>query len=351
MSDPQTTTDGTDGRSSAPLVPRSVDSSGLRVTVVVVTYRAAGFIGACLESLRRQTVPHQVLIIDNASSDGTTDVLRRVAARDPERITVRRLPENLGFAGGVAAAVPEIDTPFLALLNDDAVADPDWLETLLETAEADPEAAAWTSLLELSAAPGTVNSLGTTLDRAWYGVDVDGDADVAAVGPQVRDVFGFCGGAALLRTAALRAVGGFPADFFLYYEDLDTSWRLRLAGWDIRAVPRARVMHRHAATSNRRSALFHFHNERNRLWTLLRCAPTWVFAVAVARFAVTTGSLAGKRLLRRPVPDAANFRIRLRLRVLAAVLRQVPRGWADAPGRTVPRRRRRTVFRAAVTSG
>ena len=313
-----------------------------QVTVVVVTYRGVDLLPDCLASLAAQTAPHRLLVVDNASTDGSAGVLAdRVPAKD-----IIRQPVNTGFAGGVAAALPLVRTRFCALLNDDAVADPDWLTQLLAVAGSDDGAAAWTSLMVLADRPGTVNNLGAGVDEHWYGIDVDAGLPVERIDPAVADVFGFCGGAALLRTAAVRAVGGFPAEFFVYYEDLDTSWRLRLAGWSIRAVPAARVVHRHAATSDSRSELFHFHNERNRLLTLLRCAPGPVAATQIARFALTTGSLALARALRRPIPDEQNFRVRLRLRVLAAVLRNVPG--------TVLRRQgtlagRRAVARTAMT--
>ena len=315
-------------------------SDDSQVTVVVVTYRGADLLPDCLSSLAAQTVPHRLLVVDNASSDGTAAVLvERVPAQD-----VVRLPVNTGFAGGVAAALPLVRTRFCALLNDDAVADPDWLEQLLAVAAGDHGAAAWTSLMVLADRPGTVNNLGAGVDEHWYGIDVGAGLPVGRIDPGVRDVFGFCGGAALLRTAAVRAVGGFPAEFFLYYEDLDTSWRLRLAGWSIHAVPAARVAHRHAATSDRRSELFHFHNERNRLLTLLRCAPSAVAVSQFARFALTTGSLALGRALRRSIPDEQNFRVRLRLRVLAAVLWTIPGAMTHRRG---TRAARRAVARTA----
>ena len=207
------------------------------VTVVVVTYRAAGFLGETLAGLAAQTVPHRLLIIDNASTDGTSEVIAAVAPT----ATVLRLPTNTGFAGGMAAALPLVRTRFVALLNDDAVPRPEWLAELLAAADGDAGAAAWTSLMVLRDRPDIVNNLGAALNKHWYGIDVAAGADVRTVPSRVLQVFGFCGGAALLRTSAVRAVGGFPAEFFLYYEDLDTSWRLRRAGWTIRSVPAAVV--------------------------------------------------------------------------------------------------------------
>jgi GT2 family glycosyltransferase len=306
---------------SAPADPQwGVGQMDPDVTVVVVTHRAADFLRATLDGLAAQRVPHRLLMVDNASTDGTAEILAAAVAP----YDILRLPANAGFAGGVAAALPLVRTRYLALLNDDAVPDPDWLAALLRAAEDDTAAAAWTSLMVLADRPDTVNNRGAAFNSAWYGIDVGAGEPVAAVPAGTRQVFGFCGGAALLRTAAVRAVGGFPADFFLYYEDLETSWRLRRAGWVIRTVPDAKVLHRHAATSDRRSEMFHFYNERNRVLTLIRCAPLPVAPRQVLHFALTTASLATKKALGRQVPEDANFRLRLRLRVLAAVLAMAP---------------------------
>lgn len=144
-----------------------------------------------------------------------------------------------------------------------------------------------------------------------------------------------------MRTLAVKAVGGFDADYFMYYEDTDLSWRLRLAGWHIVYAPDAVVHHLHAASSDSQSEMFAFHNERNRLLTLLRDAPLGFAASRIARFALTTASLAGKRLIGRAVPDDQVFRSVLRLRVLAAVLSWLPVTLRKR--RRVPTRRRRSA--------
>jgi len=322
----------------------STAASTTAVTVVVVTYRGAAWLPECLSSLAAQTQPHHLLVIDNASTDGTSDILRERLRPDQ----VVRLPSNTGFAGGIAAALPLVRTRFLALLNDDAVAAPDWLAALITAAESDVDAAAWTSLMVLADDPARVNNLGAALNAHWYGVDAAANCLVSEIGLSMSDSFGFCGGAALLRTAAIRAVGGFPASYFLYYEDLETSWRLQLAGWAVRAVPSARVLHRHGASSDPRSTMFHFHNERNRLLTLLRCAPMTVAVVQLGRFGLTTLSLAARRAGGRAAPDAANLQVPLRLHVLLAVVRLLPatlsaRSSARATDRRAVARRARTV--------
>ncbi|HEX6345125.1 glycosyltransferase family 2 protein [Umezawaea sp.] len=274
-------------------------------TVVVVTWRGREHVTACLDALAAQRSPHRTLVVDNASDDGTAELL----AAHPSRPDVVRLPRNLGYAGGLAAVLDRVGTPYVAWLNDDAAPDPRWLSSLEEALDGDPRVAAATSSMVL--ADGATQSVGVALTADGHGVDV------VLAG---REVFGFCGGAALLRTDVLRRVGGVPAAFFCYYEDTDTAWRLRLAGYRVVSVGPARVRHRHGASTRPGSAPFHRWNERNRLLMLLRCAPAAVALREVARFAATTALLP----FRSAVPDAANFRVGLRLRVLAEVLLRTP---------------------------
>ncbi|HEV2784721.1 MAG TPA: glycosyltransferase family 2 protein [Actinophytocola sp.] len=276
----------------------------IRTTVVVVTWRGRAHITRCLDALAAQSRPHRTVVVDNASDDGTAGLI----AAHPSRPEVLRLPANVGYAGGLAAALPAVRTELVAWLNDDAAPDSGWLAALEDAMDADPRAAAVSARLE--SPDGAPASVGVRLTPLGYGADVpDGD------------VFGFCGGAALLRVDALAAVGGVPAGFFCYYEDTDTSWRLRLSGWTIRTAPAARVVHVHGASTRPGSRRFHLWNERNRLLMLIRCAPAAVALRELARFAAITALLP----VRRRVPDTLNFRLRLRVRVLAEVaLRLVP---------------------------
>jgi GT2 family glycosyltransferase len=277
-----------------------------RTTVVVVTWRGRDHITACLDAVAAQTRPHRILVVDNASDDGTAELL----AAHPARPRVRRLRTNTGYAGGLAAALPDVATEFVAWLNDDTVPAADWLALLEDALDADPAAAAASARLESTA--GATISVGVGLTADGHGRDLT-----------AGDVFGFCGGAALLRTADLTAAGGVPAGFFCYYEDTDTSWRLRLRGRTVVPVPAARVVHRHGASSRPGSRLFHRWNERNRLAMLVRCAPAGVALREYARFAALTAVLPVRRLLRRDVPVTWNFRTGLRLQVLAEVLLQL----------------------------
>ncbi len=292
---------------------------------MVVTWRGRGLVGRCLDALAAQTRLHHVLVVDNASTDGTADEI----AGHPLHPRVLRMTRNTGYAGALAAALPQVSTPLMAWLNDDAEPEPGWLAALEKALDGDDMAAAAASVLY--AGDGTVSSTGVALTRIGYGRDT-----IAAL------PFGFCGGAALLRTDALRAAGGVPDSLFCYYEDTDTSWRLRLSGYRVLAVPSAGVRHVGGASARHGTAAFHRWNERNRLLVLLRCAPAGVATRELARFAGLTLALP----FRRNRPAAPNFALRLRLQVLAEVTARLPT--------TLLARhqvgRRATVARAAVWS-
>ena len=342
---------------------------------MVVSWNGRHLLPECLDSLLAQTAypaDLEIVVVDNGSEDGTPEYL---AAGFPQ-VQVVRSDSNVGFAGGADLGIAGFRGEFLALLNNDATLAPDALQRMLETITrpGNERVGAVTARIMLAGAflarravPGEaisagsyrsgnlvlepaalsspasfrlVNSTGNIVTRGGRGQDRDW---LRPEGEESRDtdVFGFCGGAALLRRAALDEVGTFDASLFLYYEDTDLSWRLRLAGWHIVYAPDAVVHHLHAASSDSQSEMFAFHNERNRLLTLLRDAPLGFAASKIARFALTTASLAGKRLIGRAVPDDQVFRSVLRLRVLAAVLSWLPVTLRKR--RRVPTRRRRSA--------
>jgi len=195
-----------------------------------------------LESLERQTVEHDVIVVDNASTDGTAEL---VAERFP-RVRVVRLDENLGFGRAVNRGVELVETPVVVLVNNDVVCEPVFVERMVEPF-ADAGVGMVAGVLVQHDAPELVDSAGIELDptlRSWDQLwnrpaeEIDGTA--VPVGP--------CGGAAAYRAEAWRATDGFDEAFFAYWEDVDLALRLRLAGWRCLLAKDARVVHRHGQT-------------------------------------------------------------------------------------------------------
>lgn len=295
------------------------------VTVVVVTWNGRHLLPRCLAGLSVQDVPSEVWVVDNGSTDGTAEWLR---AEHPQ-VRLVRSERNLGFAGGNDLALREVTTPYAVLLNNDAVPRPGWLRALLEPM-ADAQVAAVASKVLFAEPPGVLNSVGGGVDRHGYGYDRgfrapdDGRLDAPA------DVFSAPGTAVALRTAALADVGLLDEDFFLYYEDTDLCWRLRLACWRVVVQPSAVVEHLHSATAVSESDLHRFHDARNRLLMLTKNATAGLAVREALRFPLTTLSIA----LREDRHKAA-----VRARAYGSYLRLLPRALA---------RRREIGRRAAV---
>jgi GT2 family glycosyltransferase len=264
-----------------------------RTSIIVVAYNNRQYLGPCfaaLDAAGLDPAAVRVILVDNASSDGTADyVTSELLAADPAGATHTRggLPvlflrndSNRGFAGGnnvaIARALADGD-PFVYLLNPDTEVETGFLAAALDAAR-DP-AIAFVQSLILRHGPGDlVNTYGNELHFLGFGYAAgDGrplaDPAVAQRLTEVSDI-GFASGAGMLaRAAALRAFGAFNEELFLYEEDLELSWRALLAGWRVVIAPASRIRHKYQFGKS--VAKFYF-LERNRWLVLAWCyrAPT-----------------------------------------------------------------------------
>ncbi len=214
----------------------------MRATVVIPTYNARSLLSEALEHLAAQTVPHDVVVVDNASTDGTAAAIRE---RFP-RVRLVALDANLGFGRAVNRGVDTVDTDVVVLVNNDVLCPPDFLERLLAPL-ADDRVSMTAGVLLQHDRPDLVDSAGIELDRTLRSWDMLWNRPVAELADAAEPV-GPCGGAAAFRTAAFRAVGGFDDAFFAYWEDVDLALRLRLAGHACVRAADARALHRHGQT-------------------------------------------------------------------------------------------------------
>lgn len=275
-----------------------------RVSIVVVTYNHRALVGPCVRALERTVAPAEarLILVDNASSDGTAEEIRRELLAPDGRHTRGGLPvvfhangENLGFSGGnnlaLRQAMAEGDE-FAYLLNPDTEVEPGFLDRALEAARADERVAQVQSLLLRLPGGDTVNTWGNAIHYLGFGYAAgDGTPLAAAEAARplagVREVAYASGAAALVRLAPLREVGLLDEELFAYHEDLELSWRLRLAGWRVVSAPASRVGHRHQFT--RATAKMYF-MERNRFLVLAWCYhPATLAVVAPALLAMEVG--------------------------------------------------------------
>ncbi len=254
--------------------------NGSRVAVILVNWNGRQHLEACLPGLAAQRFrDFSVIVADNGSHDGS---LGWLAEAWPE-VRGLDLGGNLGFAAGNNRAIRATTAPWIALLNNDTVPDRDWLGALLAAAEADERVGSVASRMCFMDQPDMLNSTGIAVDPTGIAWDRLGGSPTTA-GDAPSRVFGASAGAALYRRSALEAVAepgpdGLPAyfdeDFFMYLEDVDLAWRLRLDGWEAVYAPDARVLHHASASSGEGSPFKNRLLARNKVWSVIKNYPFW----------------------------------------------------------------------------
>lgn len=250
------------------------------VAVCIVTHNAAPDMPGCLESVARLTHrPLEVVVVDCASSDGSLEAARASAGVLPADIPFQAvdLGENLGFAGGMNAAIRLTEAPFILSLNADARPEPDFLTRLLARSEAHPELRVAAVTGRLVRPDGRLDACGMRLTRTWRHLDRgSGEADHGQLSIPER-VFGATGAASLFRRAALddAAVPPIPPEtseifdprFHSFREDAELCFRLRERGWEVLYEPAAVAVHRRFNLPERRAAMpafVNYHSLKNR---------------------------------------------------------------------------------------
>ena len=219
------------------------------IDVVVPAYNHWDLTSSCLRHLAAQTAPHQVIVVDNGSTDETRAALRR----DWPEVTAVELDRNHPFTQAVNLGVAAGRADHVVLLNNDVNLRPDCLEHLLTPLEGDPGVGSVAAVL-LTPGERSIDSVGVTTD-----VTLAGFPRLQGLAPErAREdrplLTGPEGTAAAYRRAAWERVGGLDESIHAYMEILDLAWRLREAGWATACAPEAIGVHLGSATFGRGSA-------------------------------------------------------------------------------------------------
>jgi GT2 family glycosyltransferase len=419
------------------------------VSVVSVNYNGRSYLDRFLQSVLALDYPpacYRVAIVDNASTDGSVELLRK---QFPQ-VCLVQAGRNLGFAGGCNLGIRATASDYVALVNNDTVVEPSWLRALVEVAESDPRVGLvgskilfLTPFLDIGLETLAAGSAGPSVSGApvlllhearVVGCDYDklvvraghlaasaeagrfvrtlagsarlavpvtradapatleltvraassrndlsvavmvGDAEISRVAvtdtprtirleasreivtraardlinnagtridgggrfgdrgifefdhgqyDRIADVPALCGASVLLRRTMLEQIGGFDTRYFMYFEDVDLSWRARRSGWRLLYTPHSRLRHVHAGTSGEGSPLWAFFVARNHLFWLIKhgTARAALRAVSVfyVRVAVRALRAAVSRLRRRTGPDGT-----VELQIARSLTRYLP---------------------------
>ena len=245
------------------------------VTVVIVNFNGGEMICRCLAVLQQQGFrDYSTVVVDNASSDGSVSLIQE---RFP-LVEVLTLASNCGFAGGVNHALRTHPRgPLVALLNPDAFPNPDWLENLVAAAARHPEFAAFGSKMFSDADRQYLDGVGDAYHASGLPWRQGYGCPNAARHDHEQEIFAPCAAAALYRLSALESVGLMDEELFLYVEDVDLGFRLRLAGYRARYIPQASIQHIGSAFVGRNSDSQIYHGHRNLVWVFIKNMPGGLF--------------------------------------------------------------------------
>jgi len=259
---------------SAPLVVETPgkETAPPRVSVVVVNQDRVELLKECLSSLLQQTLqPLEIIVADNGSQDGSREF---VGGLTESGVSLLAFEDNQGFAAANNRAVEAARGSYIALLNNDAIADPKWLESLLGPLLEDSKCGMCASKILLNP---------KTIDKAGHLIYLDGQNRGRGTGQidrgqfdQPSEVLLPDGCAALYRRELWDQTGGMDEDFFAYADDADLGLRARWLGWTCRYVPQAVVWHRQSSTTAPYAEQKIFWIERNRVWLAVKNLPWYL---------------------------------------------------------------------------
>ena len=245
-------------------------SSSLSIAVVVVNWNAGDYLKKCIQSLKTQTLkPNRVIVVDNASTDDSINGL----GEEFGNFEIIKLEENTGFSFANNLAVKKADDcDWIAFLNPDAFARPDWLEKLSKATEEFPGCASFGSQM-LRYGSDQMDGTGDVYHVCGSAWRRDHGALSSKVKREMQEIFSPCAAASFIRRDVFSEAGGFDENFFAYFEDVDLGFRLQLKGYACRYVPDAMVKHVGSATTSCKSDFAVYHGQRNLVWSYIRNMP------------------------------------------------------------------------------
>lgn len=254
-----------------------------KIAVIILTWNSRQHLSVCLSSVFKQTLPREdydVIVVDNASADGSADL---VEEGYPQAVLIRN-NANYGYAGGNNIGLKyayENNYQYFVVLNDDMKVADNWLAELVKLADSRNDIAIIQSKILFMQKEYRVNTVGNPLHPlafSWSG----GYKELSSNFLNNTPIAVASGACFLVKREVIQVIGYLEEAMFMYHEDLDFSWRARLAGFDIWLAAESKVYHDHNFSIGGKKFFF---SERNRLiayfsnfkiWTLLVFAPIFV---------------------------------------------------------------------------
>jgi GT2 family glycosyltransferase len=259
-----------------------------QAAVIVVNWNSGNDLEKCLIALKNQTrPPEQIIVVDNASSD---DSLLGIEEKFPN-VELIRLDDNTGFSHGNNLGVQKVrDCEWIAFLNPDAFAVPDWLENLLHAAGQNPGVAFFGSHMLRHDVADELDGTGDVYHVSGLAWRRDHGLSVSLNERVTGEVFSACAAAAMIRKDVFLEAGGFDENFNSYFEDVDLGFRIRLLGHRCLYVADAVVAHVGSGSTQRYSDYAIYHGNRNLVWAYVKNMPGMLFWIYLPQHLLANGA-------------------------------------------------------------
>ena len=261
-----------------------------RLAVIVLNWNGSDDAIECIESLTEQTLKPTIIIVDNNSSDNSVSVFEKyISIHKREEITLIKNPRNLGFAGGINAGLVyarKQGFEYIGVLNPDAIADKKWCQALVDELSSQPKCGIATGILQRRNGK-TLDTTGDFYTTWGLPGPRNRDEPIENAPDKPGEVFGATGGGAIYRAAIFDDIDMFDEDFFMYYEDVDLSFRAQLAGWKVRFTPEAIAYHKVGASSKKVPGLAVYNTFKNLPLVFIKNVPRQLFWYIGIRFFLT----------------------------------------------------------------
>lgn len=251
-----------------------------KVSAIVVNWNGKGVLSGCLRSLLDQDYEDlEILVVDNGSEDGSQVLVKN----DFPSVQLIEIEENLGFGSAVNRGFQKANGEYFIFLNNDLALQSDCVRQLVALLDSDPTVgAAIPKILYYSESdkdPAVrINSFGVLIN--FTGIACPNLIDQPDR-PDLPLTETACGGIFMLPRKVYESVGGFDEDLFLYHEDHDLSWRIRMMGWKLMVTPKSICSHHY---NFNKGVLKFYRSEKNRLHIILKnfeCKTLWLIAPAL----------------------------------------------------------------------
>lgn len=246
-----------------------------QTSVIIVNYNAGRFLSDCVRSVLASTVPVEVIVVDNRSSDNSVDFLRRDLPGE-DRLKIIENKENLGFAKANNIALPFAQGDYVLFLNPDCLIQPDTLARMLTVMEKHPQAGMAGCLIRNPDGSEQAGCRRAVPTPWWTFVRLTGLCKFSKYHPKLNsfvqkdtplpteptEIEAISGAFMLVRRSALEKVGPLDEGYFMHCEDLDWCMRFRQSGFPILFVPDVEILHVGGVSSASRPALVEYYKHR-----------------------------------------------------------------------------------------